>query len=326
MKQLTSLIKKLLLIIFIFTIIASVIDYLRITSNKLPIFTKVEYNNVTKTQYFKSIAYTLERTITISQDETLSLSEDIKYKIFFKEIYIKIKEEKIDKTYLILKTKDNCKEDSELYYYNPETKQKVYTYCLSSIKLKESKNEELNQSLKKSPEILETIFGKLTYEKTDSKNYNQFYNDNFFKEYTGTGITAIKCKNNDIYFAEENIKIPNDFCTDKKDTFKYHFEIVDESNELTCPEQTPTCETQPETCIELEEVFYEDKNNKYILNCKKSHLISLITKTETGEIDQKYSLKDALNQQIVTIDDLKNKGLEFEKQKTISKNQEQNKK
>jgi len=318
MKQIKNIIKKLFLIALVFLICASIIDYLRINSNKLPIFTQIKYNKVTRVQQFKSIIYSLERTISINQDETLNLSKDIKYKILFKDISINIKKQKNNKEYLVIKPKDNCNENAKLYYYNPESKQKVYTYCLSSIRLKDTKDRQLNELLDKDEKLLETIFDKLMYGKTASKDYSQHYNDTLFKEITTTGITAIKCKNNDVYFGDENITIPDDFCTDKKDTFKYHFEIVDTSNATTCPKQTPTCETQPETCLDLTEVFYEDENYKYILSCKKSHLINLVTKTETGEIDQSYSLKYALNNHIVTISDLKAKGLKFKKEPTIS--------
>ena len=321
MKKLTKLINKIIIIALVFTIIATIVDYTRISSNKLPIFTKTEYNKITKIQKFKSIIYSLERKLTISEDETLSLSKDIKYKLFFKTINIKIKEKEIDNTFLTIKSLNKCNETSKLYYYNPDTRQKVYTYCLESIKLKDQ-NKELNKLLEKDTKLLDTIFDKLMYVKTDSKDYKQYYNDNIFKEFTTTGITAIKCQNNDIYFAGEEIKIPEDFCIDKKDTFKYDFEILDESNELTCPPQTPTCKEQPETCIELEEIFYEDENNKYVLNCQKSHLISLITTTETGEVDQKYSLKDALTQKVVTIKDLEEKGLMFEKQESVKEQDE----
>ena len=318
MKKIKSMIKKLFLIALVFMICASIIDFLRINSNKLPIFTQIEYNKVTRVQRFKSIIYSLERTISINEDETLNLSKNIKYKILFKDISINIEKQKNNKEYIVLKAKENCTENAKLYYYNPETRQKVYTYCLSNIRLKDTKDRQLNELLDKDEKLLETIFDKLMYGKTASKDYSQHYNDTLFKEITTTGITAIKCKNNDVYFADEDIQIPEDFCTDKKDTFKYHFEIVDESNAATCPKQTPTCETQPETCIELTEVFYEDENNKYILSCKKSHLIYLVTKTETGEIDQKYSLKEALNNHIVTIAELKEKGLKFKKEPIIS--------
>lgn len=318
MKKLKSIIKKLFLIALIFILCASVIDYLRINSNKLPIFTRTEYNKVTRIQQFKSLVYSLERTISINEDETLNLSKDIKYKILFKDIAINLKKQKNNKEYIVLKSKDNCKENAKLYYYNPKTRQKVYTYCLSNIRLKETKDRQLNELLDKDEKLLDTIFDKLMYGKTASKDYSEHYNDTLFKEITTTGITAIKCKNNDVYFADENITIPADFCTDKKDTFKYHFEIVDESNETTCPKQTPTCQTQPETCLDLTEVFYQDEKNNYILSCKKSHLIYLVTKTETGEIDQKFLLKEALNNHIVTIDDLKEKGLKFKKEPTIS--------
>ena len=45
-----------------------VVDYLRVSTNKHPVFTKIEYNSKTKKQTFKGILHQVEREISISQD------------------------------------------------------------------------------------------------------------------------------------------------------------------------------------------------------------------------------------------------------------------
>lgn len=308
MKKKKGIIKKLIYILFFLLIIMGVVDYLRVSTNKHPVFTKIEYNSKTKKQTFKGILHQVEREISISQDEPINLSKEVKFKVYIINIPITI--EKIKEEKPVIKTEEikECSNETELYYYNPQSKQKIYTYCLKSIKLN---NKEIKDYAKDDEAKINDIFDTLVYVAGNSNNQSQIYEDNAFKEITTNGITAIKCKNNDIYFAKANIEIPEDFCTDKKDTFKYDFEILDESNETTCPNQTPTCEKQPETCLQLEEVFYEDETTKYILNCKKSHVIYLVTKDKNDEIEEKILLKDALLEEKVTIEDLELKGLEF---------------
>ena len=312
MKKIKDIIKKIIILIIIYVLATGVVDYLRVQNNQLPVFTKAELIKKNNKQIFKGKYYTIERHITISENEPINLSTKIKFTVLGYNLPIKVPKYVDKKDYIITSEQENCDKE-EIYYYNPKTKLKVYTYCLESIKINTNKQIEFKELIQKDENNIDILFNKLFINYTNSRNKSQIFGDSNYKEYTNNGITAIKCYNTNIYLTKENITIPKDFCNEKDDTFKYDFEILDENKEELCIKEDPTNKEQkPKEYIET---FYEDENNLYKLKCKKSDYIFLITKDKTGKIIKKIPLKQSLNQKIVTIEDLKTKGLEFVQEK-----------
>lgn len=127
------------------------------------------------------------------------------------------------------------------------------------------------------------------------------YEDGGTKEYYGFGYKLIKYNLIDGY--KEN-HIGTWFM--KYNPTKYENPLIDVISDFKIIDKT-------EVCAQSLEKFYEDEEYEYYFSCIKSNNIFInIGKNFLGE-DIIYSLKDALNEKIVTIEKLEKNGLSFSK-------------
>ena len=92
----------------------------------------------------------------------------------------------------------------------------------------------------------------------------------------------------------------------KYDSSKYESPLLEVSTNFEIIDNT-------EVCAQALEKFYEDETYEYYFSCIKSHNIFInIGKNFSGE-DIIYPLKEALVENIVTIERLEEKGLSFSK-------------
>ena len=304
MRKILNTIKNILIIILLLGFITAGIDYLRINSGEVPIFNIKSYNERSKIETFRGLFYISTRKVTISETEDLTDSTKITFKILVFDLKVprQYKEPKTEYT-LETKTTENCTEPAKLYYADKNIK--VYTYCLDSIKVKENnKEKELAEYLKKDSLFTEDIDSKLDYTGlANDKTTLMFQNKN--DSFTNEGISLYRCHKeniNDVYFAPKDTPMQADFCTYKDDDFKFIFEILDESANNTTDEKN----TQPE-------VIYEDENYTYQFDTPKSNYIFITTPAVRGKEEQKIPLMTIINNKLLTIEELENKGLKITK-------------
>lgn len=143
-KRKLNFIFKVLIFIVIVGIITGIIDYTRLTSNELPIFAIKSYDKKSQTQTFRGFFYKTTREISISQDEDVSASKNIKFLVLTFKIPISVPKEQV-LTEFTIETKEipNCTEKATLYhyYYHNDTLQKIYTYCLDEINVVKNKKK-----------------------------------------------------------------------------------------------------------------------------------------------------------------------------------------
>ena len=96
---------------------------------------------------------------------------------------------------------------------------------------------------------------------------------------------------NKVSFYLFNIKL------EEKDLDQYDWQIVDETGA---------------NCFENKTYFYEDENYKYYFDCEKKYYIKV------GEI--KYTLKNALENKILTIEELEDTYIKFNKEEKNASN------
>lgn len=116
-------------------------------------------------------------------------------------------------------------EECEVKLYYEDNKQKVYSYCLDSIKFK---GKELNKLLSDGMKIEELI---------DTLEKDGDYWDGGSKMYRGKNISVLKCDtidgNRDIYIGNSEMKYENSFCKNKKKSFTRTYRVLNvaESND-----------------------------------------------------------------------------------------------
>ena len=71
-------------------------------------------------------------------------------------------------------------------------------------------------------------------------------------------------------------------------------------------------EMKDDFCV-YKEIFYEDDNYTYEFDEKKSDRIFVTAPAVRLSLEKKYTLKEVLDQNLLTIDELENKGLKFNK-------------
>jgi len=294
---------KILYRIVLFTLVVGTltagIDYARITTSKTPLFNIKFYKVATKKQTFQGLFYKATRKVRTSPSEPLSESSKITFKILNK-YPVKIENiglsNKID--YLIeTKEIENCTETSKLYYADENVK--VYTYCLEEFNIeKNKKNEPLLSFIKEDPSFIDDVDSKLAfiglYYDGTTERYVTRDNDNI----ANNGLAMFKCNSNgitDIYFGPRTMQMQNDFCTYKDDDFKFIYKIEELEHQK----------------VEQVETFWEDSENYYQFPEVKSDYVVLKAPAIRGKQEQTVQLKVALAYNIVTIEELKEKGLEF---------------
>ena len=290
-------IKKIILIIIITILIIGLgtafIDYTRMNNNKLPIFSISNYDSSKKKQYFQGMFYNASRKVRASSSESINESSKIKFKLlFYFDLYVdnRLDIPKTEEYSFVLKKNEELK--SNLYFANLDIK--VYTYDIESVLVN---NKELSTYFEKDKNIMDNI--------ENSLGYTGLYNNTNTMMFKGENVRLYKCSNKDIYITSLDDSYQDDFCTNKDDDYKFIFEIKDESNDKELKEE--------------EEVFYEDDNYKYTFDKVKSEYIFITTPEVRGKEETKRSLKEVLNNKLLSIDDLEKKGLSFTK---IDKNKE----
>lgn len=287
-----KLFKKLfliILIIFIIGLVTALIDYMRMSSGKVPMFNVSSYDSVKKKQTFKGLVYTASRRVRASDSESISDSSKLKFKIltFALEVPDQRINEEIEYTFKIEKSKECSK--SVLYYADLNIK--IYTYCLDNILLN---NKELSSYFSKNANILDDVDSKL--------EYTGLYTDKSTMMFKNDTIRMYRCHKsniNDVYIGPVDMSFQEDFCTTKDDDFKFIFEIEEDTEGVDIKDE--------------KEVFYEDEKYKYQFDKVKSDYVFITTPEVRGKAATKRSLKEVLNNNLLTIDELEKKGLVFEK-------------
>lgn len=292
---------KILVVLIIIAIGTCGVDYLRMSSGQLPIFCVAEYNSSKRVQTFQGILYKAERHVRASSNEALVESNNIKFKIVNKysvKIPSKYTKEVITDYQIETKETKECREPSKLYY--ADEKIKVYTYCLDSITINNSgKKDDLLTYLKNDPEILDKLNSKLAYKGLSADNSTQIYTTYPDTKYTNNGLTYFKCDKlniDDVYIGPKDMQLQEDFCTYKDDDFKYIYKITEDEHPKN----------------EIPEIFYEDLENNYQFNETKSQFVYITIPAIRGRQETKINIKQALINNMVTINELKEKGLQFE--------------
>ena len=289
-KEIFKTVYKVALLLLIVGVLTTGIDYTRVKSGETPLF------NV---KFYKAT-----RKVRNDPNEPLVESSKIKFKLLNKyPVDVPSEFKEVTAEYAIeTKEVENCQETSKLYY--ADEKIKVYTYCIESFQIKSNdKKDELINLLKEQPELVDEVDSKLAYigllpDGTTQKYLS--YND----ESTNNGLAMFKCNNNgitDIYFGPRGMQKQYDFCTYKDDDFKFMYTVEELEHEK----------------VDQVETFYEDLENYYQFTETKSDYVIIKTPAVRGKEEQTCPLKTALAYGLVTIDELKEKGLEFN---VVSKN------
>ena len=301
MKIVLKLIKKIIIIIIILGILTTFIDYNRIKNNQKPIFNTSNYNKKTHIESYRGILYQAKRKIKTSPEEEIKDSSNIKFYILTYELKIPNLKQNDNYSFTInTKELTNCLEESKLYYADKNIK--IYTYCLEKIEIiKNNKSEELNKYMKNNEQAIDEILNNLDFAGLypDSTTF-MYLNAN--NNITNNGLTIYQCNKeniNDIYIGPNNMEFRGDFCTYKDDDYKFISEILDES-----PKKLET---------DQKEVFYEDLEYTYEFEYPRSNYIFITTPAVRGTVETKLPLKDVLVNNLLTINDLEEKGLKFTK-------------
>ena len=300
--------KKLVIFLFVFVFVGFLmagVDYLKLSHGRVPIFCISSLNSKTHVETFRGIFYVARRTITDSREEPLVDSKDISFQILYMTFPISrnYQWEKLDFTVLTAR-EEECS-SSKLYY--ADLNGKYYTYCLQSIKLKEfgqKKSKDLITYLEKDSQTIEDMVGYMDFVgiMKDSSTEKYVTND---ESLSIDGLTIYRCnKNNinDVYIAPANVELLDDFCTYKDDDFSFLWKI-EEKEALESSEEESSGP----------EVIYEDENYRYEFPKPKMARIFIVTPKVRGKARTETPLRQILDQQILTIDELMEKGLQCNK-------------
>lgn len=307
MKKVFRFIIRIIILVILLGAITAYLDYTRMSSGDLPIFNINDYNNTTKIQTFKGLFYTAKRKVRVNINESLIDSNSISFKIFSYKLAIpkQFKEETYDYQLEAQET-DNCQEPAKVYYVSENIK--IYTYCLDYIKVKDNKTTDLDISLTNNEKLLDDILSKLNYLGLNpNSNVSLFQSDDNFS----SNLKVYQCHNeeiNDIYIGSSNMEYQLDYCTLKDDDFNYLAKVEEEL-------PTDFVETKDEY-----DLLYEDDNNKYEIEKGKIDYIYLVSKEHRGIPEKKISLREIIDNEIMTIEELQKKGLNIKitkKEETI---------
>ena len=304
-KAIFGFIFKLLLFAIIFGFLTAGIDYLRMKNGDVPIFNVSSYDSRQKIQTYRGIFYVANRKVWSDSSESLTNSSNLTFQLFQFSFDIERLYEREDLDFSIESDViSDCNNPSYLYYADENVK--VYFYCLNDIKIQKDKSEKLSSYLKKDYSILDDIDGNLAYMLTVSDGLALAFSSRE-DSFTNNGLTMYRCQApniNDVYFAPVGTPFQSDFCTYKDDDFSFLFSILDETPETLQASSS-------DNIAAAEEVFYEDENYSYVFSVPKSEYVFLTVPAIRGREAKKIPVKMALSQKLVTIDDLREKGLSF---------------
>ena len=309
MSMMLKAIKNVLIVIILLGFLTAGIDYVRMNSGEAPIFNISSYDQTSNIQTYRGLFYVAERKVKASIKEPLVDSRDMQYKILVFDLNVPRKFNTKETFTVETKVTKNCHEQAKLYY--ADLKIKVYTYCLDSININDgSKTKDLSSYLKKDHKIIDDIDNNLDFTGI-YKDKTTLMFQNKKDDFTNNGLTMYRCNEeniNDIYFAPQDTAFMSDFCTLKDDDLKYVFEIEDKSEK---PE--PELDEEGKEKEIPKETFYSDEKYDYQFEYTKSDQVYIINPAIRGRTEKRYKVKEVLNNKLLTIEDLKEKGLKFEK-------------
>lgn len=308
MRTILNAIKNVLIVIIVFGFATAGIDYSRMNSGEVPLFNLSSYNQKTNIQNYRGLFYIAERKVKASTKEPLVDSTNMKFKILVFDVNVPRKFNTTNTFTVETKETKDCDGKSILYY--ADMKIKVYTYCLDSINIKEGKSESLASILKKDISIIDDIDNKLDFYGVYKDNSTLEFHDKK-DEFTNNGLSMYRCNKeniNDVYIAPKDTTFKDDFCTYKDDDLKFLFKIEDNSVK---PE--PELDEEGKEKEIPKETFYSDEEYDYQFEYKKSDQVFIVHPAVRGRDERKYNIKEVLQNKMLTIDDLKSKGLKFEK-------------
>ena len=293
--------KKILILIVLVIVIGlvmAILDYQRINHNKKPIFVLETYNKRNKENNYRGLFHEINRTCSVSNKEQISDSKKITYKFISFNINVNQKVLNPNKVLKVNTTEETKCNPSKLIFANEVIK--VYTYCIENIKIDNDGNEEeLLNYLKKDDYNYKNIIKELTYSGFSRDNVSLESIDN--KNISNNGLKVIECRlneNRDIYIGPANMVYQEDFCTYKDDDFEFMWKVNDITpNEFKCPENP------------VPEVIFEDEKNRYEFDCQKSEYVFVTTPALRGKPQVDIPIKDALINNLVTIEEAQKRGL-----------------
>lgn len=316
MRAVLNIIKNILIIIILIGFVTAGLDYVRMTSGELPIFNINSYDETTNLQTYRGLFYVAERKIKASINEPLVDSSNMKFKVLTFDLDVPRKFVSEERFTIKTTSISNCQEPSKLYYADLNIK--VYLYCLESMDIKDGgKTKSFETYLKKDTSIIDDIDTKLDYiglYRDKTTLMFQAKNDDF----TNEGLTMYRCNKeniNDVYFAPKDTPFIGDFCTYKDDDLKFLFTIEDESEK-----PQPELDEEGKEKEIPTETFYSDEEYDYVFDYSKSDQIYIINPAIRGREERRYKLKEILDNKMLTIEELENKGLKFKK---VSKKKEE---
>ena len=295
-KNLFNIIVKFIIILIFLGIIFALCDYFQVKSGNIPIFNISKVDDISMKQVYQGIFHKIERKLLVSPNESLHDSDDLVYSFLIFDFDIKKIYKNEDISYQIdVKENKECHQEAKLYYLNGKTK--IYTYCFDNINvIKDNKKIALVDYLKKDKKFIGNFYQDLLY-----LGFNQKY-----ELYSGDGFDFYKCNienSNDYYFVPKGTLVQPDFCTYKEDEYKLLFKIVEENTDNT---------------INTLETFYEDESYYYEFDEVKSDRVYIVIPSLDGSSEIRYTLKEVLNNKMLSIDELESKGLKFNKRKKVS--------
>lgn len=309
MRVILNAIKNVLIVILVFGFVTAGIDYVKMTSGEVPLFNLSNFDQKTRIQTYRGLFYIAERKVKASETEPLVDSSNMKYKILVFDVAVPRKFDTPDTFTVETKVTEDCTESSKLYFAN--LKVKVYTYCLDSIDINDKGNKvSLMKKLEDNISIIDDIDNKLGLLGLYKDNTTLMFQDRK-DEFTNNGLTMYRCNKeniNDVYFAPADTPFKNDFCTYKDDDAKFIFKIEDDSVK---PE--PELDEEGKEKEIPKETFYSDEEYDYQFEYIKSEQVFIILPAVRGRDERRYTVREVLNNKLLTIDDLKARGLKFEK-------------
>lgn len=302
MLRILKILRNILFIFILFGVFTAFFDYTRMTNGSEPIFNISTYNEINHIENYRGLFYQASRRTKASDHETLTDSGDIKFIVLTKNINIPNNsiEKKFDFNMKINK-KDVCSDNSLLYF--ADEKVKIYTYCLDDLSIVDNntnKEEILLSYLKKDTTIVDDLIQNMYFTGLNHDGTVEVFKSD--DDYSNEKFIMYKCNKpyiDDIYLVPNGTPIMDDFCTYKDDDFRFLSSIEEEKKDSEISDENK------------KEIFYEDEKYYYEFDEEKKDRIYVSSPAVRLTPEKKYTLMDVLNNKILTIDELKDKGLKF---------------
>ena len=302
------LIKRLLLLFVLLGALSTGIDYARITAGETPVFNIKQYDSKTHIQRFRGLFYVAERKVKTSVNEQLVDSSDIKFKVLTFKIDVPRQFKEQSFVFSVeTKNEETCSASKLIY---ADRAIKIYTYCLEEINIVDNntnKKDSLFNYLKNDYTIIDDIDSKLLFLGTKADN-TQGSNGSILRfkseedNFTNNGLEMYRCNKlyvNDVYLAPKGTGIIEDFCKYKDDDFYFMYEI--------------TIEPLPEGVEEIKtpDPFWENETYRYEFEVQQKNRVFITTPGVRGRAPKKIPLNQVLTQNILTLEQLTERGLKY---------------